>query len=143
MKVKVEGIKELDKALQRYIKDLGHAFKQASADAADTFLHSTDVFVKYETGALRASGIWFQENDGFRTETIIGYGATPEFPFYRQNPDGSYRNEPQEPEKYAARQHDDIKGARTAGTRWKWMEHGVDMFQSIMVGLIVEEMSRV
>jgi hypothetical protein len=141
MKVKVEGIKELDKALGRYVKALGHAFQQASADAADTFLHNTDVYVKYETGALRASGIWFQENDGFRTETIIGYGAQPEFAHYRVFPSG--RTVLQEPEKYAARQHDDIESALEAGTQWKWMDHGVDMFQSIMVGLIVEEMSRV
>jgi hypothetical protein len=141
MQVKIEGIKELEKALDRYAKSLGKAFKEASADAADTFLHSTDIYVKYETGALRASGIWFQENDGFQTETIIGYGATPEFPFYRVFPSG--RTVLQEPEKYAARQHDEIESALEAGTQWKWMDHGVDMFQSIMVGLIIEEMSRV
>jgi hypothetical protein len=141
MKVTVLGLPELEKALGKYAKSLGHAFKQASADAADTFLHSTDVYVKYETGALRASGIWFQENDGFHTETIIGYGATPEFPHYRVFPSG--RTVLQEPEKYAARQHDKIESALEPGTQWKWMDHGVDLFQSIMVGLIVEEMSRV
>jgi hypothetical protein len=141
MKVKIEGLKELERALDRYVDRLGKAFQQSSADAADTFLHNSDVYVKYETGALRASGVWFQESSGFQTETIIGYGATPEFPHYRVFPNG--RTVLQEPEKYALRQHDDIEPALHPGTQWHWMDHGVSMFRPIMVGLIVEEMRRV
>jgi|694.fasta_scaffold01606_31 hypothetical protein len=142
MRVKIDGVPALSKALRAYAKDLGHAFRQSSADAADTLLRNTDVFVKQETGALQASGIWMQEKEGLQTETIIGYGAEPEFPHYRVFV-SSGRIVLQKPEKYAAKQHDEIQEAIHPGTQWKWMDHGVDMFQSVMVGMIAEEMSRI
>jgi hypothetical protein len=138
MEVKVEGIKELDKALGRYVKDLGAAFAKGCEDAAETFLNRTDVLVKYETGALRESGVWFQEKDGFQTETIIGYGAKITTNYYR---DG--RDYPQQPELYARRQHDDIEGALFPVTTDKWIVHGISFFSDDMSNLIVQEMSRV
>ena len=138
MKVKIEGLKELEKALGRYVKSLGDAFAKGSEDAAETFLNNNDMYVKYETGALRESGVWFQENGGFQTQTIIGYGAQIDSVYIR---DG--RTQPQEPEEYALYQHDEQPSALFPGTHFMWMDRGVDMFQPIMVSIIVQEMRRV
>lgn len=138
MKVKIEGLPELRKALQRYKKDLGEAFAKGCEDAAETFLNRTDVLVKYETGALRESGIWFQDKSGFQTETIIGYGAAITTAYYRRG-----RNTPQEPELYARRQHEDIEGALWPVTTDQWIVHGIDYFSEDMSNSIVAEMRRV
>jgi hypothetical protein len=140
MKVKVEGIKELRKALRKYAEDLGDAFKLGCENVAETFISHTDIIdlVKYDSGALRASAIWFQDKDGFQTETIIGYGAKITQAFFRPG-----RSTPQEPHKYAYYQHDEMPSALYPGTQWMWMDDGLDMFAPRIVGIIIEEMSRV
>ena len=138
MKVTVLGLPELEKALGKYAKSLGTAFAKGCEDAAETFLNRTDVLVKYETGALRESGVWFQEKDGFQTETIIGYGAKITTDYYREG-----RDYPQQPELYARRQHEDIAGALFRVTTDEWIVHGINYFSEDMSNLIAQEMSRV
>lgn len=73
-RIKIEGIGALAKALKRYEKDTGSAFKKGCAEAAQTLLDNTNELVPLDTGALRASANYYQDGKGWSTETIIGYG---------------------------------------------------------------------
>lgn len=140
MKVRIEGLPQLHKALKAHQKALGNAFEHVCADAADTFLRRNDVFVPVETGALRASGIWVQEGSGFGTVTIIGYGADPEGSFYRQG-----RDTPQEPHLYAKYQEENHETKRTPFTVWYYLRDGIrDFFHDGgAMQIIVAELSKV
>lgn len=74
VKVKIEGIKELNKALKQYQKATGDAFKKGCNEAASTFLKNNEELVPLDTGELRASGDYFQDGKGWSTVTVIGYG---------------------------------------------------------------------
>ena len=141
MKVKIEGIGELKKALNRHVRELGERFKEASADVADTFLRRNDVYVPLETGALRGSGMWYQENSRFETQTIVGYGFQPEGTYFRQG-----RTTPQEPWKYAFGDHGQENNYPTKqipGTIMLFMEKGFENYRQEAFDTITMELSKV
>lgn len=74
MRKKLEGKKEFLSALKKHGRDLNKAFKRASGMAADELLYNIDELVPLDTGALRASGGWFQLQEGGCIVTVIGYG---------------------------------------------------------------------
>ena len=141
MKVKIEGIGKLKKALNQHVRDLGKRFEEVSANVADTFLRRNDVYVPIETGALRGSGMWYQEKDGFQTETIVGYGFEPEWTYYREG-----RTKPQEPWKYAFGDHgqeNNYDPKKTAGTIILFMEKGFENYRQEAFDTITMELSQV
>lgn len=138
MKFKLEGVKELKKALEAHSKALGKAFNDASETVADTFLKRNDSFVPLETGALRNSGQYFQEGNGWTTVTVIGYGFPTTMDFYRP-----YRKEPQNPTLYALRQEEEYPNKRTPGTIMNYFEIGFENFRSEAINTITLELSKV
>lgn len=141
MRVKIEGIDKLKKALDKHVKELGQRFSEVSADVADTFLKRNDVFVPLETGALRGSGMWYQEKAGFQTETIVGYGFEPEWTYYREG-----RTKPQEPWKYAYGEHGQENNYPTKqipGTIMEFMEIGFEGYRQEAFDTITMELSKV
>lgn len=75
MKIKLEGVKELQQALRRYVKDTGKAFNRGAQLAGHAIMEVSQGVVPVDTGALKASGIVFTEGTGWKTECIIGYGS--------------------------------------------------------------------
>jgi hypothetical protein len=73
-RIKIEGIRELKAALNKYRADAGKAFRRGCAEAAQMLLDNTEELVPLDTGALRASGDFFQEEKGWQTVTSVGYG---------------------------------------------------------------------
>lgn len=138
MKFKLEGIKELKKALEAHSKALGNAFAQASEDVADAFIKRNDVYVPLETGALRNSGQHFQEGKGWSTVTVIGYGFPTTETFYRPG-----RTEPQNPTLYALLQEEEFPDKRTPGTIMLYMETGFENYRTEAIDTITMELSKV
>jgi hypothetical protein len=99
MKVKVEGIKELEKALRQYHRDTGKAYAQGLGGVARQILKDALDITPVDTGALRASGDYFVEGSGWNAVAVIGFGF-PVSGFYK---DGRERV----PAQYAVYQHDE------------------------------------
>lgn len=141
MKVKIEGIDKLKKALDKHVRDLGKAFESASETVADTFIDRNDVYVPLETGALRDSGGHFQEGTGWQTVTVVGYGFETSQNFFRAG-----RKDPQEPWKYAFGDHgqeNNYDPKRTAGTIILFMEKGFENYRQEAFDTITMELSQV
>jgi hypothetical protein len=99
MKVKVEGIKELEKALLKYHKDTGKAYAQGLRGVARQIRKDSTALAPIDTGALRASGDYFVEGSGWDAVAVIGFG----FPVSGFFKDGRERV----PAQYAVYQHDE------------------------------------
>lgn len=124
MKVKIEGIPALKKALSRKLDLMGKAFEAGCYTVADTFILRNDVYVPEDSGALGASGGYFQDGKGFETVTVIGYGFMTDETFYRGN-----RTTPQEPWLYAVIQEDEYPNKLTPGTIMLYMEIGFENYR--------------
>lgn len=137
MTVRLEGLEKLQHALEKHVEKLGKAFVSASETVAATFIARNDVFVPKETGALRDSGGFYQEGDGWGTETIVGYGFETSGSFYREG-----RTTPQEPKTYAVDQEDNYPVKRWPGTIVLYMEKGFDDYRQEAFSTIIEELSK-
>lgn len=137
MTIRVEGLDELRAALEKRIETLGDAFMSASETVAATFLARNDVFVPKETGALRDSGNFYQEGEGWGTETVVGYGFETNGSFYREG-----RMTPQEPKLYAVDQEDNYPVKRWPGTIVLYMEKGFGEYRQEAFDTIIEELSK-
>lgn len=138
MKVKIEGIDKLKKALDRHVRELGKAFESASETVADTFIERNDVYVPWDTQALRDSGGHFQEGSGWQTVTVVGYGFETSQSFFRPG-----RSEPQEPRLYAVIQEDSYPIKTKAGTIVLFMEKGFENYRQEAFDTITMELSKV
>ena len=138
MKVKIEGIGKLKKALDKHVRDLGKAFESASETVADTFIDRNDVYVPLETGALRDSGGHFQEGTGWQTVTVVGYGFETSQSFFREG-----RKDPQEPRRYALRQEFEYPEKTEPGAIMLYMTTGFEEYRQEAFDTITMELSKV
>lgn len=99
MKAKVEGIKELEKALRQYHKDTGKAYARGLGGVARQILKDAVDITPVDTGALRASGDYFVEGSGWQATAVVGFGF-PVSGFYKDNRE-------RVPAEYAVYQHDE------------------------------------
>ena len=74
MRAKLLGVEAFAKALVRHEKRLGDALTKGLRAAATILINEATDTVRIDTGALQASGMWYQENSGWRTEITVGYG---------------------------------------------------------------------
>jgi hypothetical protein len=138
MRIEVENLERLRDALERHIEKLGDAFAAASETVAATFIDRNDVFVPKETGALRNSAGYYQEGNGWGTETVVGYGFETTGSFYRVG-----RAVPQEPRVYAVDQEENYPRKRWPGTIVLYMQDGFDGYRQEALVTIIEELSSV
>lgn len=100
MKYRVSGVAALTAALKRYEKKAATGFEKGAKKGAKLIVNTARPLAPIDTGALRASGVWFAEGSGFSTVAIAGFGAEV---------DGFYDDRGREkiPAEYAVYQHED------------------------------------
>jgi len=111
MKFKLEGAKQLEKALLKYHKDQGKAFASVLPTIARDILAEAVPMAPIDTGALRASGDYFVEGTGWNAVAVVGFGF-PVSGFFKGNRERI-------PAEYAVYQHDDPY-------QNKYLEYAVD-----------------
>lgn len=122
-KIKLEGVGDFKRALGKAHRDLGRSFVAASERAAHSLLTETAPLVPIETGALLASGQFFQDGKGWQTQTIIGYGfdiAGMPGPVYRRG------DQEKVPAEYAVIQHEYYPEKKRAGATVHYLLLGID-----------------
>lgn len=98
MKYKVEGIAALERELRKYARDQGEAFVRGLGGVARQIHADAVLNAPIDTGALRASGVWFIQGRGMSAVAYVGFGAEVE---------GYFKNgRPRIPAEYAVWQHD-------------------------------------
>ena len=104
--VRVKGIKELEKGLDRLLMNkLGPAVEVALQRIAEHVKKVSNSIAPERTGTLIAeSFLVFEERDGFDTIVWVGYG-----------PPGSVSNS------YAYRQHEFFEQKRKPGRTWQYL----------------------
>jgi hypothetical protein len=122
-KIKLEGAGAFKKALDKAHRDFGRSFTAASERAAESLLAETAPMVPYETGALLASGDFFQQGKGWQTQTIIGYGFDISG---KPGPIPMRGDQVKVPSDYAVAQHEEYPAKRTAGTTIYYLELSID-----------------
>ena len=100
MKYKVTGVAALTRALNQYEKRAASGFVKGLKKSAKLVVDTARPLAPIDTGALRASGVWFVHGSGFATVAIAGFGAEV---------DGFYDDRGREkiPAEYAVYQHED------------------------------------
>lgn len=74
MKLKLEGIAALSKALSKYDRDTGRAYARGLGGVARAIYVDADSMVPVDTGALRESGDYWTEGNGWKSVGYVGYG---------------------------------------------------------------------
>jgi hypothetical protein len=80
-RLKLTGLKSLEKAMDRTVRDYGKKMETGLREAAKVLIRESSSTVEVDTGALKASGMWFQTGKNWDTVIIVGYGF-PTFGFY-------------------------------------------------------------
>ena len=99
MKFKVAGAAALAAALKKYEKRAASGFQRGLKQGAKLLVDTARPLAPIDTGALRASGVWFAQGSGFATVAFAGFGAEV---------DGFYDDRGREkiPSEYAVYQHE-------------------------------------
>jgi hypothetical protein len=99
MRFSVSGVPAFSRALENYQKRSAERFKQGLVKASKALVDAARPLAPIDTGALRASGVWFTQGSGFATQAIVGFGAEVE---------GFYDDRGREkiPREYAVYQHE-------------------------------------
>lgn len=100
MKFRVSGAAALAAALKSYENRSASHFQKGLKQAAKLIVDTARPLAPIDTGALRASGVWFAQGSGFATVAFAGFGAEV---------DGFYDDRGREkiPSEYAVYQHED------------------------------------
>ena len=100
MKYRVSGASALVAALKSYEKRAASGFQKGLKQGAKLVVDTARPLAPIDTGALRASGVWFAQGSGFATVAFAGFGAEV---------DGFYDDRGREkiPAEYAVYQHED------------------------------------
>lgn len=99
MKMSVTGVAALVRGLRQYEKRAAKAFNKAMKPASKLLVATAKPLAPIDTGALRASGVWWVEGTGFSSVAIVGFGGPV---------DGFYDDWGREkvPAEYAVYQHE-------------------------------------
>ena len=127
MKIKITGVKKLESGLKRYRKLLEESYQEGVDDACFYFIDANDDNVPIETGALRNSGRAYQTGKGFASVTVLGYGWEIEEIYMDEY--GRIKI----PRLYAEIQND----------KWAFLENGIDLYQELMLEIIVDRMEQI
>ena len=100
MRYSVSGAAALAAALKKYEKRAASGFQKGLKKGAKLIVDTARPLAPIDTGALRASGVWFAQGSGFATVAFAGFGAEV---------DGFYDDRGREkfPSEYAVYQHED------------------------------------
>ena len=103
MRFSVSGVPAFVNALNRYERKSGANFKRSLQVVSKLLVATARPNAPIDTGALRASGVWWTEGTGWSSEAIVGFGGPVE---------GFYDDWGREkvPREYAVYQHDDPGG---------------------------------
>ncbi len=101
VKFKVTGLRELERALRRTEKRVEKATESVMRQAAKAIMRESVNTVSIDTGALQASGMWFQVGTGYNAVITVGHGF-PVFGFYDDS--GREKN----PAEYAVYHHEGV-----------------------------------
>lgn len=128
IRAKLEGMNQLSSALTRYEKRLSQAVHTGLRAAAKDLRNYSRPMAPEDTGALKKSGVWWSEGEGFSTIAYVGYGDEVE---------GYYDDRGREriPREYVMYQHDDPYNVR-------WLENAVDEHYSEAARIIYEHAER-
>lgn len=75
MKLELVGMAAVKKALDRHGERLAKAYVTGAKVAAEHIITVSRFSTPVDTGALRASGVWYTRNSGWMTQIIIGHGT--------------------------------------------------------------------
>lgn len=126
-KVKVTGVRALNRAYRKYRNALGVAYKEGLDDATFRFIEENDDTVPIDTGALRNSGRAYQEGEGFTHTTVLGYGWEIEEIYLDEH--GRIKI----PKEYAA-----IKDEE-----YRFLEEGINTYLGLMLEVVADRMDGV
>ncbi|MFN7318861.1 MAG: hypothetical protein ACK5S6_05065 [bacterium] len=130
MKIELVGANAVLRSLNTHGQKLGRAFKTGAQVAAEHIITVSRASTPVDTGALRASGIWFARNSGWMTQIYIGHGTRVT---------GFYKNgELKDPRKYAVTRHDPEEYSDGG-----WFQRAVDNNELMTIITIQAEMERV
>jgi hypothetical protein len=80
-RLKLTGLKSLERAMDRTVRDYGKKMEAGLREAAKVLIREATDTVRIDTGALKASGMWYQVGKDWNTVITVGYGF-PTFGFY-------------------------------------------------------------
>lgn len=96
---KVTGLRQLEAALRRVEKRLERATESSMRHVAKVIMRESTATVNIDTGALQASGMWYQEGTGYNSVITVGHGF-PAAGFYDE------RGREKVPSEYAVYHHE-------------------------------------
>ena len=80
-RLKLTGLKSLERAMDRTVRDYGKKMEAGLRESAKVLIREATDTVRIDTGALKASGMWYQVGKDWNTVITVGYGF-PTFGFY-------------------------------------------------------------